>query len=173
LFKSNKWENGELAKIKVINENKCLGNFRYYKDGKDGISKILTGINLPLVDCEKGQIFRKIGNKLNLVYLNDDEKLNECLVYNKPNIIGWKQCDEEGLCKSKKAIYDKGDDYMDCMDFEFIKDITTNMYKIKIKGKNNKCLQYLKNSYWGEKDCNDNVTLYNFLPITHKIISLN
>jgi hypothetical protein len=167
---SYEWQNGKLAKIKVIldKSNKCLGNFTYYKDDKNHIGKILTGINMPLVDCSEGLIFRKLGNKLNLVYPEDDEKLNECLVYNKPNIIGWRQCDEESVCETQKEIYDTGKNniaYMDCMNFEFIKDKLTKMYKIKIIGKDNKCFKYLGNNNWGEINCDNKPTLFDVINV--------
>lgn len=149
--KSLEWKNGELVKIKIHQTSNCISHFDYKT--KDNI---LTGTKLNIGNCENAMMFRKLGTKLGI----NSGKDNECLVYNKPNIMSWRQCDDENIiCKSQTDIYDKNIAYMDCMNFEFIRNLD-NTYKIKIKGKDNKCLHYLGNNNWGELYCTDPLLTY-------------
>jgi hypothetical protein len=183
------WENGTLAKIKLVGYNdKCIKGFIYEEESEGNINESavntsairdrliapvmtstkqegLSGPKLVTAPCDECIPFRKIGKRLHMHDVEHPHR-NECLVYHKPNMMGWDQCEKDNNCLTRKGFYGDKVDYMDCIEFKFnevkkSKYGRPGQYRIEIVGKDN--VVGIKNILNEEKPIN------NLLDETRKI----
>ena len=154
---SNDWENGDIKRIKLTDINLCVDDIIYHQItpshvNKGGIGVEPTGNKMIIGECsEKNIKFKKIGDKLNIMW-NDD---NECLVYHKPHIIGYADCSDKSDCffahHEETGLLDVNNNKKHKL--PLCSNFTPVDNKIVISKFENKCLNYLGDDKWNHTDC--------------------